>query len=398
MLFFMCDDLGAWPRAVIFGLEDHMLPYQEADLDGIASNSKRTVELQWKVMVKELPRNGQHLEFQQHETVPLQHVSVIKNFGKDVKGVDKIRWLNDQDDRVYVRKWFTVNRQPQKAAILHQINAMRKLDHPNISKILCSYAKGSGISFIAPLGEQNLDEFLRNSPDVGKHRFLLDWVNDLTQAVAYLHSLEMSHRSIRPQKILIQDNRLILSAFGIGVENESRCSADSSEHQYLAPETLSRRKFGRQADVFSLGRVFLDLLCVARGHSLSGLENFLKASPLSSPSHASDPTMANLAAHNSRLAAWIKQEFAAAATEASGSAPSNQRQRAALEKYALAFTSEMLAAEPNRRPKMRMLAVQVAKRWNEAKTLQRRRSFDATADTGGRWPELTSLEGYYSGR
>ncbi len=397
LLLYLCDDLPAWPRAVIFGLEDSMLPLQESDFDGIASDPKKAVELQWKVMVRDLPQNGQHVDFQAYETVPLQHISLIKSSPNETKGMDRVRWFGDQEDRVYARKWFVASRQPQKTAIVNQIQSFKKLDHPNIAKIFSSYSRGTIVSLVTISAQSSLEDFLHGPPNAERSRLLLDWINDMTQALAYMHAMDVSHKSIRPDKFLIKDNRIYISVFGINTDSDNRSALPSGSDQctYAAPETLTRHKLGRQADVFSLGRVFLDMLCVTRGYTLASLQSSL--GPPSSPTFAaSSNRTAGLNNYLSRLAAWLKQERNAM-PDVGAAAPPHQRERAALEKAAFALTRDMLAADPSCRPKMRLRAPQVAKRWDEARTIQRRRSFDGV-EKGARWAELSSLEGYYSGR
>ncbi|PVI01838.1 kinase-like protein [Periconia macrospinosa] len=283
ILLAVCDDVASWRQAAFFDLRDENLPFPEDRLQGIVTDSGRVVEEQWRATSKELSLNGSHVDFNSRETVPLQHVNLIRTSRGSEKSVDRVRLLGNGDDRIFIRKRFVLARPNQKAALLEQINKYRSLDHRNIASLLCSYAHSSHVGIVTSRAQYSLDDYLDlAATEPNRPKFLVDWMFDLSSALDYLHSQSICHRSIRPRKIVIEGSRILFCAFGIGgSENIPTPTASTSQrleqrhtyfqdqaYIYAAPETfVSRGK--RFSDVFSLGCVFLSMMTVAQGESLS---------------------------------------------------------------------------------------------------------------------------------
>jgi serine/threonine protein kinase len=415
LLFLICEDMSAWPKSVIFGLEDSMLPYQVADLHGIASDPNRAVQMQWHVTSRELPRNGQYVEFSSKEIVPLHQTARISTTGRISNSLDKVSWYGESSSKIYVRKRFICSRPSVKSTVHAQIAAFKKLEHPHIATVLSWYSQGSVVGIVTSCAQYDLDEYLKLPSGLIQPRYMLDWIHQLTQALEYIHSHGVSHGGIKPQKVLIDHNfRAYFSAFGIssdGPEMSPPRSAtmpssptyapgqkplSAQAYVYAAPELAANRKTGRPSDVFSLGCVFLTMLTLALGHTSTLFTAFRSQLTRDESFHA------NL----DRVGTWIKQLQMHAAAGRSGpvaSAAAQMREKAAgavsTESQALAFVAAMIVPEPGRRVKMKRLAPFIA-RWNESRGLMRRRSFDAgtsTSSSSGRWPNGDNVDTYFSG-
>ena len=383
LLLLLCEDIASWPKAVIFGLEDEKMPYSEADLQGIAANPKKAVEMQWRVTAKELPQDGSHVEFQARETVPLQQINVIKSSGSE-KSVDRIRLLGEQDERVLVRKRFIYNRPSQKQAILSQIQEFKKLEHKNIARLVCSYSQGNVVGIVTSPAQYSLDDYLQLPLDSNRSKLLLDWINDLCQAMDYLHSMQMPHRSVRPRKILVEGSRVFFASFGISCDGENagppkrmdQSYFSDQSYIYAAPEVITPRgkKVGRPADVFSLGCIFLAMMTVVKGQSLSTFHAYRASSTHDASFHA------NL----ERVFNW-RMRLQTISGPAVAAQPQRREQAMKIETSALEYIETMIRADPSKRIKMRRLASSVAW-WSEAKSgagLLRRRSLDGMNGMNG---------------
>jgi len=380
LLLLLCEDIASWPKAVIFGLEDEKMPYLEADLQGIAANPKKAVEMQWRVTAKELPQNGLHAEFQARETVPLQQINVIRSSGSE-KSVDRVRLLGEQDERVLVRKRFIYSRPSQKQAILNQIQEFKKLEHKNIARLACSYSQGNVIGIVTSSAQYSLDDYLQLPLDPNRPKLLLDWINDLCQAMDYLHSMQMSHRSVRPRKILVEGSRVFFASFGISCDGETASPPKRMDQSYFsdqsyiyaAPEVITPRgkKVSRPADVFSLGCIFLAMMTVVKGQSLSTFHAYRASSTHDASFHA------NL----DRVSNW-RMRLQAISGPVVAAQPQRREQAMKIETSALEYIETMIRADPSKRIKMRRLAAW----WSEAKSgagLVRRRSLDGMNSMNG---------------
>lgn len=411
LLFLMCDDIAAWRRASFYWLEDKKLPFQEADLEGIATDPKKMVENQWRVMTRELPQHGQHTDFQPREVVPLDQVGTIPKLGPGKKVVDKVRWKGDDKGRVFIRKSFTFERHAEKLGLLSQIQKLKSLDHPNVAKIVCSYAQGATIGFVTAQAQLTLEEYLQHPLAATRPGLLLTWINDLTQALAYLHSMDLLHQSIRPNKIVLDGPKILFTAFGISTDNASVSPRGSprsysgtslntpanntirplsdAAYVYASPEVVARQGQGHRyrtsADIFSLGCVFLEMLTVAKGHTVTNLRGYRAEFSHDNSFHANLDRVASWRKLLSQLSSGhrdVRVNPGLANTNHSlkgvagiGTVESRKEDEAA-EYQALAFVGAMMNAESARRPKMRQLAAAM-KRLDDTRTVRRRRSFDA---------------------
>jgi len=386
LLFYLCDDLAAWRKASFFGLQDRSLPYTERDLEGIAQDPRRIVELQWKVMIKDLPRSKQHVDFTVRDFVPLQHVEPIDMADSQTKGLDKVRWLDDLDGRVYARKWFVYSSVQERANILRQLQNFKTLEHLNIAQITVSYSQKSMVGIVMPLAHSTLESHLRFPSSQIRIEQLLTWMQDLAHGLAYIHSHEMVHKDVRPGKILIDGSRIFFSVFGIlgngGSQsprsNELKSSA-TERYIFTAPETITRRKTSRSSDVFALGCVFACMMTVIKGQTLHDFQNYRT-------SGNQDPSFHG---NMEYVFAWIKHLRTLNASTAM-----QRREKALLvENRMLSLVESMINPDPPKRIKIRRLITELAS-WSELRTVSRRRSLDAS--DLGRWNDLISLGAYYN--
>lgn len=300
ILLYVCDDVSSWRQAAFFDLRDESLPFPEDRLQGIVSDPQRIVDEQWRATAKELPLSGAHVDFGSRETVPLQHINLVRTSRGSEKIVDRVRLLGPSDSQTLIRKRFVLTRPNQKLTLLEQITKFKTYDHKNISKLLCSYAQPSHVGILTPRMQQTLDDYLSvQAADPSRAKLLVDWMFDLASALEYLHAQSICHRSIRPRKILISGSRICLAPFGIGTPSDTHSPTvpgpdrldqvhtyfQDQAYIYAAPETLLARG-KRYSDVFSLGCVFLTMITVAQGHSLAHFTQYREGASQDASFHA----------------------------------------------------------------------------------------------------------------
>lgn len=415
LLLYMCDELDAWPKAAQFAfmeMADSKHPFDEAALRGIVSNPAKILEVQWRVgIMKNLSRGGGHVEFQTQDTVPLSdHGPVGPRTGSStIKTRVKVKYRDGADVRFYVRKRLEVHadRPKDKTAILNQIKAFTELDHTHIAKIVSSYAQGQVVAFITPHAEANLEQYLDQWTGFSQAPQLLGWVKDLASALAYIHDQNMAHRNIRPQKILVDQNeRIYFSVFGVihPMRQSYAQLYDSYSNEpgyiYGAPEVINRRdvntslKSLQLADVFSLGCVFLEMVSVAKGHTVVDLKKFRSQHTQDNSFHINITSLFD----------WINNIVAA---------PNKREKQVLWSNRCLGATGRMLYEEPEKRWSMTRVALRMGKpKDKEVKSTdgrlsmrRRRNSIDATANNGylpkptqqsAYFSEMASLQSYYT--
>ncbi|KAF2101497.1 kinase-like protein [Rhizodiscina lignyota] len=356
LLLWMCGDIDAGARAHFYNINDTMLPFKQSDLDGIATNASEALQKQWRVMAKELPRSGEHLELTRQHAAPFEQLETLRLDPSGSSRIDRVRWMDfkdiHSDGTIVARKTMATRSQGQKLNVLQSIKGYRRLNSENIAKILVSYSQGPHISIVTQLANQSLADFLRSTskPDCS---MTLSWIHQLTKAIAYIHSSDLHHGAIRPSKILINPSgkQVVFSVFGISASpNAQYTSIKDERFIYAPPERLTpQSRPTKAADVFSLGAVFLDILTVALGISDTTFTAYRAATKANGD--------ASFHANIDRARAWLQQLL---------KAPMNSP--TAVEKRTVRGFAEvlgqMMVLEPAARIRTRKLELEIA-RWED---------------------------------
>ncbi|WVQ85199.1 hypothetical protein IAT38_007364 [Cryptococcus sp. DSM 104549] len=147
---------------------------------------------------------------------------------------------------------------------------MRECRHPNIVLFLgLSKAPGDDgrvfiISEYVPRG--NLRQYIL-SANPFPWRLRLSFATDVARAVAYLHARQCIHRDLKGENLLLTSNeRIKVTDFGfarIASRNEEElrrmtyCGTDG----YMSPEIINGGDLDLPTDVFSLGIIFIEIMC-----------------------------------------------------------------------------------------------------------------------------------------
>ncbi|GMT06976.1 hypothetical protein PENTCL1PPCAC_29150, partial [Pristionchus entomophagus] len=186
---------------------------------------------------------------------------------------------------------------------LREVRAMAQFDHPNIIRYNTAWDEHPSEEeierdneMLANLGRPELRNmyFQENTVFVyiqmqlciySLHDWLADhrerssrdikrmkaWFKQMTEAVAYIHNMNMIHRDIKPSNILFDETGLLkICDLGIVTERRINDKDFSSEiprtnigtKLYMSPEQRSQTKYSSKSDVFTLGLVLAELCVV----------------------------------------------------------------------------------------------------------------------------------------
>lgn len=190
------------------------------------------------------------------------------------------------------------DRQLRRRLIEDEVRTLRQLEHDHVVLLLGSFeevdqsGKGLYCSLMAPVGEQNLATFLRESDQRrAEHAsWLRKWFSCLASALAYIHDQGVRHEDIKPQNTIHLRDRIFFTDFGPATMFSNRDvtsysgPASAITRKYAAPEHLdggsnsqARNRRGARSDVFSLGCVFSEMLVVISGYTMVQFDNYLRA-------------------------------------------------------------------------------------------------------------------------
>ncbi|PAA84202.1 hypothetical protein BOX15_Mlig018346g3 [Macrostomum lignano] len=197
--------------------------------------------------------------------------AILKEFkvlGKKGEGTfsEVLKCQRNKDQKYYACKkmkhsyssWEQVN-------ALREIQAMRRLSpHPFIVQLEeIVYDKRSGsLVLVLELMDMNLYEFIRGRrhhlPEAKVQAFM--W--QMMRGIDHMHKLGIFHRDVKPENLLIRDDRLKLADFGScrSVKSHPPFTEYISTRWYRAPECLLTDGFyGAAMDIWSAGCVIYEV-------------------------------------------------------------------------------------------------------------------------------------------
>ncbi|KAI9744319.1 MAG: hypothetical protein M1818_002471 [Claussenomyces sp. TS43310] len=193
---------------------------------------------------------------------------------------------------VYARKQISLPSNKDGAGreedIRNEVRIMQKLTHQHIATVLFWLKEQGACSiFMRPAGDCDLRVFLEGCVQHGYPKLelerVLPWFGCLLDALAFAHRRNIMHRDIKPANILVKNNQVFLADFGLAKDFTLQGTSKTSNYSicgtpvYRAPEVSPERPRGRQADVFSLGCVFSEMLTVCSGRSLDAYQEWRQA-------------------------------------------------------------------------------------------------------------------------
>lgn len=138
------------------------------------------------------------------------------------------------------------------------------VDHPNIVHVYsfeetlpCVGLSGIMMEWV---DGRTLREFLAENPSFKKRLAVME---QILQAVAYLHSRGIVHNDLKPSNILVRrsDDAVRLIDFGLSDDDAHRAlRTPGCTMEFAAPELKEQHKSDARSDVYSLGMIMRELL------------------------------------------------------------------------------------------------------------------------------------------
>ncbi|OTF82017.1 hypothetical protein BLA29_004718 [Euroglyphus maynei] len=144
---------------------------------------------------------------------------------------------------------------------LREIQVLRRLNHPNIIKHLESFNSFNEIYIVleyADAGDlSKMINYLRFKNELLSEMAIVNFFNQICEALDYMHRNLIMHRDIKPANVLIKKNRTIkLADFGFSrILSPSKMNVITlvGTPYYMAPERLDKLNYSFPADIWSMG-------------------------------------------------------------------------------------------------------------------------------------------------
>ena len=145
------------------------------------------------------------------------------------------------------------------------------VDHPNIVRLL-DFGHMDSIGWyirMEYIDGITLDQFLETNPSAAIRRRILE---QLLDALSFLHERQIIHRDIKPSNILITRNGTTVKLIDFGVSDTDdyvTFKQPAGSMAFIAPEQLAGKPIDNRADIYSVGKIIALLFphryrCIAR--------------------------------------------------------------------------------------------------------------------------------------
>ena len=131
------------------------------------------------------------------------------------------------------------------------------VDHPNIVRLL-DFGHMDSIGWYIQMEYIDgitLDQFLETNPPAAIRRSIIE---QLLDALSFLHERQIIHRDIKPSNILITRNGSTVKLIDFGVSDTDdyvTFKQPAGSMAYIAPEQLEGKPIDNRADIYSVGKI-----------------------------------------------------------------------------------------------------------------------------------------------
>jgi len=191
---------------------------------------------------------------------------------KDVLGTGAFSQVRLAESKDHTGKLYAIKVIDKKAlkgkedSLENEIKVLRRLDHPNVVKLLEAYESKHSVYLVMQLvtGGELFDRIVEKGSYTEKDA--ADLIRQVLDAVAYMHREGVVHRDLKPENLLYQcqdeDSKIMISDFGLSKMEDSGIMATAcGTPGYVAPEVLAQKPYGKSVDVWSIGVISYILLC-----------------------------------------------------------------------------------------------------------------------------------------
>ena len=204
------------------------------------------------------------------ENTPDKKYKIIKDIGQGGFGDVFLAYNIYTNEKVAIKKLFKTDDMLTESEIINEIEILKRLNHPDIVKILEFYKTEQAyylISEYCPGGE------LFESPEQRLSETQISVIfKQILSGLSYLHSKNIIHRDLKLENILISDKEFVeitgeeyfdikIIDFGNAKFFEKNITTNSivGSSYYIAPE-IFMRKSGKESDLWSAGVILYMLI------------------------------------------------------------------------------------------------------------------------------------------
>ncbi|KAL0436703.1 UNVERIFIED_CONTAM: Serine/threonine-protein kinase MHK [Sesamum radiatum] len=140
--------------------------------------------------------------------------------------------------------------------------SLRKLNHPNVIKLLEIVQENNELFFIFEYMDHNLYQIMKDRQESFSEEEIRGLMYQVLQGLAHVHKHGYIHRDLKPENLLVTNNKIKIADFGLARELSSIPPYTDyvSTRWYRAPEVLLQSSFYTPAiDMWAIGAILAEL-------------------------------------------------------------------------------------------------------------------------------------------
>lgn len=156
----------------------------------------------------------------------------------------------------------------RKQSLIKEIKILKKIDHPNIIKFYESIDTAKYVYLSTEfVPGPSLLQHLKSKPNRCLHDYEIKCLwKQLIQAIAYLHSLNITHRDVKLENILLSEDlkeiKLIDFGFSTICPTYKKLKIYCGTPSYMAPQIVKKREYyGPPTDIWACGVLLFTMFC-----------------------------------------------------------------------------------------------------------------------------------------
>ncbi|VDK17566.1 unnamed protein product [Anisakis simplex] len=192
---------------------------------------------------------------------------IIRPIGEGSFGVVMMARKLETGETVAIKRIPLKSDRRSEIEVIREMFALRNTDHENVVKLLDIISGGDTISLVMEYVESNLKLVIEDVRRPLNDSVVKFYLFQLLCGVAYLHSIGIMHRDLKPQNVMISaEGKLKITDFGQACLYFANDPNRTYEHQvasrwYRAPELLfGSTKYTPKVDLWSCGCILAELL------------------------------------------------------------------------------------------------------------------------------------------
>jgi len=154
----------------------------------------------------------------------------------------------------------------EREQVQAEIDILKKLDHPNLLKIIDTIEDPTYIFIVAELceGGELFERIVEREKYTERDAQIV--LKEIASALDYCHTMRIVHRDLKPENILLSstgDDAVVkIADFGFAKHHlDEDLTSHVGTYAYCAPEILLRKEYDASVDMWSFGVIVYVMLC-----------------------------------------------------------------------------------------------------------------------------------------